>query len=108
LELAEEFGVEGDSWGRVTLMAAGVSMTVRLSDPIMGIAERVTYCFSESGYAFIEDDQVEALADALTSQAGTAAIGADCICWPLSTRATGIAETGDGPGPILGPMTSPN
>jgi hypothetical protein len=49
-------------------------MTVRPSDPIMEIAERVTYCFSESGYAFIEDEQVEALADALTSFLETAGI----------------------------------
>ena len=49
-------------------------MTARQSDPIMQIAEKVTYCFSESGYAFIEDDQVEALADALTRFLQTARI----------------------------------
>jgi hypothetical protein len=49
-------------------------MTARRSDPIMQTAERVTYCFSESGYAFIEDDQVEALADALTRFLQTARI----------------------------------
>src|SRR3954447_24398029 len=52
----------------------GVSMTAHQSDRIMQITERVTYCFSESGYAFVEDDQVEALADALASFLQTAGI----------------------------------
>jgi hypothetical protein len=49
-------------------------MTVQHRDPIMEIAERVTYCFSQSGYAFIEDDHVEALAYALASFLRTAGI----------------------------------
>lgn len=34
-------------------------------DPLMVAADRVTYCLAEDGYAFVEDDQVAALAEAL-------------------------------------------
>ena len=36
-------------------------------DPILRIAQQVADCFSENGYAFVEDDKLEALATALTS-----------------------------------------
>jgi len=34
-------------------------------DPLWGIAEQVADCFSERGYAFVEDDKPGALAAAL-------------------------------------------
>ena len=37
------------------------------SEPIQRIAQQVADCFSESGYAFVEDDQLGILAAALTS-----------------------------------------
>ncbi|BFU46603.1 hypothetical protein [Krasilnikovia sp. MM14-A1004] len=40
-------------------------MDVEHTDPMMEIAEQVTYCFAERGYAFVEDDKVAALADTL-------------------------------------------
>jgi glyoxylate utilization-related uncharacterized protein len=40
-------------------------MNVVNGDPLLVIADRVTYCLSECGYAFIEDDKVDALADTL-------------------------------------------
>lgn len=36
-------------------------------DPIKDIAEQVADCFAEQGYAFVEDDKVVALANALQS-----------------------------------------
>ncbi|GAB1645398.1 hypothetical protein [Krasilnikovia sp. MM14-A1259] len=42
-------------------------MDAQDDDPMVAIAEQVTYCFSERGYAFVEDDKVQALADALRS-----------------------------------------
>jgi hypothetical protein len=36
-------------------------------DPMCRIAQQVADCFSGDGYAFVEDDQVEALAVALAS-----------------------------------------
>jgi len=41
------------------------AMTVHNSDPLWPVAERVADCFSEHGYAFVEDDKLEALAAAL-------------------------------------------
>ncbi|RZU51741.1 hypothetical protein EV385_3574 [Krasilnikovia cinnamomea] len=43
-------------------------------DPLIEIAEKVAFCFSERGYAFVEDDKVEALADTLGSFLKTAGI----------------------------------
>ncbi|WP_412748168.1 hypothetical protein [Krasilnikovia sp. M28-CT-15] len=43
-------------------------------DPLIDIAEQVAFCFSERGYAFVEDDKVEALADTLRSFLKTAGI----------------------------------
>ena len=36
-------------------------------DPMQRITRQVADCFSEDGYAFVEDDKLEALAAALTS-----------------------------------------
>jgi hypothetical protein len=49
-------------------------MTVLSSDPMLTIADQVTYCLSQYGYAFVEDDKVEALADTLKSFLKTAGI----------------------------------
>jgi hypothetical protein len=49
-------------------------MTVLSSDPMLTIADQVTYCLSQCGYAFVEDDKVEALADTLKSFLKTAGI----------------------------------
>ncbi len=40
-------------------------MIAQVDDPLMRIAEQVADCFSESGYAFVEDDMVETLAAVL-------------------------------------------
>jgi hypothetical protein len=52
-------------------------MTVSPADPIMTIADNVTYYLSQSGYAFVEDDKVAALADALRSFLEAAGIPVD-------------------------------
>jgi hypothetical protein len=49
-------------------------MTILSNDPIVTIADQVTYCLSQCGYAFVEDDKVEALADTLKSFLKTAGI----------------------------------
>jgi hypothetical protein len=49
-------------------------MAVLSNDPILRIANQVTYCLSQCGYAFVEDDQVEALADTLKSFLNAAGI----------------------------------
>ncbi|MCA2216285.1 hypothetical protein [Jidongwangia harbinensis] len=45
-----------------------------LTDPITEIAEQVADCFSERGYAFVEDDHIEALAETLKCFLKTAGI----------------------------------
>jgi hypothetical protein len=40
-------------------------MTVQSSDPLLPVAERVADCIAEHGYAFVEDDKLEALAAVL-------------------------------------------
>ncbi|WP_412743361.1 hypothetical protein [Krasilnikovia sp. MM14-A1004] len=42
-------------------------MNAQSCDPLIEIAEQVAFCFAERGYAFVEDDKVEALADTLRS-----------------------------------------
>jgi hypothetical protein len=42
-------------------------MSTQNSDPLWQIAEQVAYCFSERGYAFVEDDMLETLTDVLRS-----------------------------------------
>ena len=37
------------------------------ADPLLRIAEQVADCFSEQGYAFVEDDKLEGLAAVLRS-----------------------------------------
>jgi hypothetical protein len=37
------------------------------NDPMQSITQHVADCFSEDGYAFIEDDKLEALSAALTA-----------------------------------------
>jgi hypothetical protein len=72
-------------------------MTIQHSDPIVEIAERVTYCFSQSGYAFIEDDKVDALAVALTSFLQTEGIPVHSeaeACTPQSLVRNGGTVTG--------------
>jgi len=49
-------------------------MGVLSNDPMIGIADAVAYCFSQPGYAFVEDDKLEALADTLRSFLKTAGI----------------------------------
>ena len=49
-------------------------MSTSANDPIIGIAATVAYCFSRDGYAFIEDEHLEALADTLKSFLKTAGI----------------------------------
>jgi hypothetical protein len=69
-------------------------MTVHREDPIMEIAEKVTYCFSQSGYAFVEDDEVEALAEALRSFLHTSGIPihvGTAVESPAAPRDTGPA-----------------
>lgn len=40
-------------------------MITQVDEPLMRIAEQVADCFSESGYAFVEDDKVQTLAAVL-------------------------------------------
>jgi hypothetical protein len=40
-------------------------MNTRDIDPLHRIAERVADCFAESGYAFVEDDKIDVLAELL-------------------------------------------
>ena len=40
-------------------------MDTEVDDPIVSIAAHVADCLSASGYAFVEDDKIEDLADAL-------------------------------------------
>jgi len=42
-------------------------VTAQEADTLRRDAERVADCFAESGYAFIEDDKIEGLAEALKS-----------------------------------------
>jgi hypothetical protein len=42
-------------------------MAVQNSDPLWRAAERAADCISEHGYAFVEDDKLEALAAVLRS-----------------------------------------
>jgi hypothetical protein len=42
-------------------------MTIRNGDPLWNAADQVAYCLSEYGYAFVEDDKLDALAAVLRS-----------------------------------------
>ncbi|MFG1988409.1 hypothetical protein ACGFJ7_00310 [Actinoplanes sp. NPDC048988] len=55
-------------------------------EPIWRIAGQVADCFSESGYAFVEDDKLEALSADLTSFLSEAEI-------PVSADADGSVLT---------------
>lgn len=54
-------------------------MTVQSTDPMLIIADAVTDSLSQCGYAFVEDDMVEALADTLKSFLKTAGVSVDPI-----------------------------
>jgi hypothetical protein len=42
-------------------------MAIQNGDPLWRVADRVADCLSEHGYAFVEDDKLEALAAVLRS-----------------------------------------
>jgi len=58
---------------------------IQSCDPMHRIAHQVADCLSESGYAFIEDDKLEALAAALTSFLNEADVPINKVSWQLST-----------------------
>ena len=62
------------------------------SDPMLTIADSVTDSLSQCGYAFVEDDKVEALADTLKSFLKTAGIRVDpdAAAQALASRARHI------------------
>ena len=60
--------------------------SVQSCDPMLRITQHVADCFSEDGYAFVEDDMLEALAAALKSFLANAGI-------PVNTPADPIANT---------------
>jgi hypothetical protein len=49
-------------------------VSVLSNDPMVDIADTVAYCFSQRGYAFIEDDEIDALAETLRAFLRTAGI----------------------------------
>jgi len=49
-------------------------MTADVAHPLREIAVRVANCLSERGYAFVEDDEIDTLADALHAFLTTAGI----------------------------------
>ena len=77
-------------------------MSTQNSDPLWHIAEQVADCFSERGYAFVEEDKLETLAAALRSFLTVAGI-------PVNTaRTTGTASTvADQPSPPGRPGSTP-
>jgi hypothetical protein len=54
-------------------------VTVPRSDPMLIIAESMNDILSECGYAFVEDDKIEALADTVRSFLKTAGIPVDPV-----------------------------
>jgi hypothetical protein len=66
-------------------------MSVTTGDPMIAIADSVAYCLSQCGYAFIEDDKVEALADTLKSFLKTADIPVDATA-AAENLADGITD----------------
>jgi|tagenome__1003787_1003787.scaffolds.fasta_scaffold20036812_2 hypothetical protein len=52
-------------------------MTALHADPMMDVASAVSALFGDTGYAFVEDDQLDALADTLKAFLKTAGIPTD-------------------------------